>query len=238
VALLLLAGAGAALWVDMRGSAPANTRAQATSRSTTTTRVATTTSTTVPPTTTTLPATTTTLDPGTLPQTSAFPPANGATFEGEMSALWQGIVTGNATAALPAFFPKAAYGQLKEIENPASDYTNRLVAYYSLDIAAAHAALGPDAAQATLVSVDVDESFGHWIPPGVCANSIGYFEVPNSRIVYQVDGQTRSFGIASMISWRGVWYVVHLGAILRSGAVGMVEDPETGPGSPTPSSTC
>jgi hypothetical protein len=173
-----------------------------------------------------------------LPQTDAFPPATGASFEAEMSALWQGIVTNNTAAALPAYFPQSAYLQLKQLPDPASDYTGRLVADYGLDIAAAHAALGPDAAQAQLVSVDVDESFGHWIPPGVCANGIGYFEVPNSRIVYEVDGQTRSFGIASMISWRGVWYVVHLGAVLRPGSGGVVDDPETGAGSPTASSTC
>jgi hypothetical protein len=192
----------------------------------------TTTTTTVPPT------TTTTTDPGVLPQTDAFPSASTAQFAAEMSALFQAIVTDSTATATPAFFPESAYVQLKTLPAPASDYTNRLVSDYSLDIDAAHSVLGPDAASAQLVSVNVDSSFGHWIPPGVCDNSIGYYEVPNSRVVYQEDGQTRSFGIASMISWRGVWYVVHLGAILRSSDAGVVEDPELGPGTPTPSSTC
>ena len=67
-------------------------------------------------------------------------------------------------------------------------------------------------------------------PTGVCDNRVGYYEVANSRVVYQENGQVHSFGIASLISWRGEWYVVHLGAILRSTSQGIVEDPEIGPG--------
>ena len=77
-----------------------------------------------------------------------------------------------------------------------------------------------------------------WVPPGSCDNTVGYYEVPNSRIVYEENGQTESFGIASMISWRGVWYVVHLGAVVRSSESGVVDDPEAGPGSPAYSGTC
>jgi hypothetical protein len=88
------------------------------------------------------------------------------------------------------------------------------------------------------VAIEVPEHDGHWVPPAVCDNRIGYFEVANSRVVYQQQGVTRSFGIASLISWRGVWYVVHLGAILRSSEIGVVEDPEVGTGYSAPSSTC
>ena len=41
-----------------------------------------------------------------------------------------------------------------------------------------------------------------------------------------------------MISWRGVWYVVHLGSVLRPAAVGTVDDPAAGAGYSAPSSTC
>ena len=182
-------------------------------------------------TTTTAPPTTTSTDPGTLPQTNQFPAAQTPQFQAEMSDLWQGVVTGSVTPALPAFFPQSAYVQLKTgIANPAGDWQSRLVADYGLDLAAAHALLGSDPAQATFLSVSVPEQYGHWIPPGVCANGIGYYEVANSRVLYQLDGQTRSFGIASLISWRGLWYVVHLGAILRSGSGGQVDEPALGPG--------
>ncbi len=182
--------------------------------------------------------TTTTTDPGALPQTDTFPSAETPQFQAEMAALWEGVVTGSLLTALPAFFPESAYVQLKTIADPASDYENRLVLDFGADLAAAHALLGAGAASATLLAVNVPSQYGHWIPPGVCYNGVGYFEVANSRVVYQENGQTHSFGIASMISWRGVWYVVHLGAILRSSNQGIVEDPEIGPGTSADSTTC
>jgi hypothetical protein len=84
----------------------------------------------------------------------------------------------------------------------------------------------------------VPQQYAHWVRPGTCENGIGYYEVANSRLVYEQGGQTRSFGIASMISWRGVWYVVHPGAVERSTNQGAVEDPEMGEGTSQPSSTC
>ena len=50
--------------------------------------------------------------------------------------------------------------------------------------------------------------------------------------------QIRSLGIASMISWRGVRYVVHLGAIFRSSDVGLVDDSSVRPGTSIASPTC
>ena len=197
---------------------------------------ATTTSTTT--TTTTLPPTTTTTDPGLLPQATAFPSTQTPQFENEMSDLFRAVVTDSAAMAQPAYFPESAYLQLKTIYNARSDYVNRLEGDFTLDIGAAHALLGSDANTAKLLEATVPSGFGHWVPPGVCDNSVGYYELPNARVVYQEDGQIRSFGIASMISWRGVWYVVHLGAILRSSDEGLVDDPSVGPGTSIPSSTC
>lgn len=189
-------------------------------------------------TTTTLPPPTTTTGPGSLPQTGAFPSTTSPLFAANMAALWNAVVTNDLATGMPAFFPEPAYVQLKTVASASSDFTNRLQSDYGLDITAAHALLGPDPSSARFVSVDADSAYGHWINTGVCDNDVGYFELPNARVVYTVDGQTRSFGIASMISWRGEWYVVHLGAILRSGSGGEVDDPETGPGSSAYSSTC
>jgi hypothetical protein len=155
-----------------------------------------------------------------------------------MQALWHGIQSGSATAAMPAFFPEAAYAQVKAIADPQADYNNRLVSELSLDIGAAHALLGAGASSAQLVGVQVPSSYAHWVSPGVCDNGVGYYELPNARVVYRDGGQTSSFGIASMISWRGVWYVVHLGAVVRPSDAGVVDDPSSGSGSSAPSSTC
>ncbi len=185
----------------------------------------------------TMPAPTTT-DPGTLPQTEAFPTTSSPGFARRMAALWSGVASGVTGQAVPAFFPESAYVQLKDIGDPSADFTGRLLTDYQADVTAAHQLLGADPAAATFVGVDVDAAYGHWVPPGVCDNGVGYFEVPNARVLYSLGGQERSFGIASMISWRGEWYVVHLGAILRSGSGGEVDDPETGPGVSAYSSTC
>jgi hypothetical protein len=155
-----------------------------------------------------------------------------------MAALWAGVASNSVSRALPAFFPERAYAQLKQIGDPQGDWAGRLVADYGLDIGAAHALLGSDPAGAKLLTVLVPESYAHWVNPGVCYNDAGYYEVPNARVVYRQNGAIRSFGIASMISWRGVWYVVHLGAVLRPGAAGVVDDASTGTGQSAPSSTC
>jgi hypothetical protein len=152
--------------------------------------------------------------------------------------LWRAIRTGRAVDALPAFFPERAYMQLKAIADPAYDWTYRLLADFDLDIGAAHRYLGPGAKSAKLLRVEVAASDVAWIPPGYCYNSVGYWHAPGNRIVYSENGQVRSIGIASLISWRGVWYVVHLGAVLRSSDTGIVDDPEPGPGLLGPPGGC
>lgn len=186
----------------------------------------------------TVPPTTTTEDPGVLPQTDAVPAPDTAHFDTAMAALWSGVVTGSLDAAMPAFFPESAYLQVKTVADPAADFEQRLVAEYAADLTAAHQLLGTGASNASLVSVQVPARYVHWVPPGVCANRVGYWEVGQSRLVYRSAGTVRSFGIASLISWRGEWYVVHLGAVLRSGTGGVVDDPEPGPGTSPPSSSC
>lgn len=155
-----------------------------------------------------------------------------------MAALWRGIRAGRVGPALSAFFPESAYLQVKAIADAAADWRTRLVGGYAADISAAHALLGGGVTGARLIGVNVPAGYAHWVTPNTCYNRVGYWEVPNSRVVYREAGQVRSFGIASLISWRGVWYVVHLGAVLRSGAGGTVDNPSTGAGYSAPSSTC
>jgi len=176
--------------------------------------------------------------PGALPQTGAFPSASSPGFAMEMAALWRGITTDSLAAALPAFFPEAAYLQLKTVTAPRVDYLDRLLVELQLDIHAAHALLGSDGASAALVRVDVPSFQAIWVKPGTCYNSLGYFEVGGSRLVYREAGQLRSIGIASLISWRGVWYVVHLGAISRASEIGVVDSPAPGAGAPGPAGVC
>jgi len=174
-------------------------------------------------------------DPGRLPQTEQLPSSHTRAFHDEMRALWAGVRSASLRPAAHAFFPEAAYVQVKSIGDPEGDYEGRLLEDFQLDLEAAHALLGTNP---RLLEVVVPGAYAHWVSPGACYNRVGYYEVPNSRLVYRDDSGVRSFGIASMISWRGVWYVVHLGAVVRASAAGLVDDPSPGVGTPVPSSTC
>jgi hypothetical protein len=172
---------------------------------------------------------------GALPQTRALPSTGSAAFRAAMQDLWLAVTTGKPSLALPAFFPLTAYQQVKAIDDPAADWRGRLWYDFTLDVAAAHHLVDPDA---RLVRVIVPMSDAAWVDPGVCANSLGYWHVPGARVVYRQHGQERSLGIASLISWRGVWYVVHFGAVLRSVVTGIVDQPAVGPGVPGPAGGC
>jgi len=172
---------------------------------------------------------------GAMPQTRVFPSTHSAAFRDAMQDLWLAVTTGNARLALPAFFPVAAYQKLKTIYDPVGDWDGRLWYDFTLDVRAAHQIVDPDAHLVRVIVAGYDAA---WVYPGVCDNSIGYWHVSGARVVYRQDGQERSIGIASLISWRGVWYVVHFGAVLRSVVTGIVDDPEPGPGIPGPAGGC
>ncbi len=206
---------------------------------TSTTNVIPRTSTTTVPTT-----TTTTTDPGTLPQTATEPPTDAAALIARLGPLWSAISSGDPAAGAGVFFPESAYLQLKTgiLPNPAGDYTGRLVAFYDLDVAAYHlhvqsqtpAGSGP----ADLELVAADPAVAAWIPPGACENRYGYWHLPGARLVYRAGGAVHSVGVASLISWRGQWFVVHLGPNPRPSDVGTVASPADGPGVPGPAGGC
>jgi len=177
--------------------------------------------------------------PGRLHQTRAFPSARSRVFRAEMTDLWAAIVTRKADLARQSFFPLAAYKQIKAIYNPAADWRTRLFGDFRLDVAAAHRFLGRGARHARLIRVIMPPAGSDaWIVPGVCDNAVGYWHAAGARLVYRQHGQLRSIGIASLISWRGRWYVVHFGAVLRTGSGGVVDSPASGPGVPGPPGGC
>ena len=157
--------------------------------------------------------------PGSLPQTTARPSGSDPQFAQRMRALWAAIVAGD-TAARSSFLPLGAYLQVKAISNPAADYRNRLVALYDLDVRALHLRVGSGA---TLLGVDVPDRSATWVTPGQEYNKGSYWRVYGTRVRYRtVAGKEGSFGIFSLISWRGQWYVVHLGPINRTPGTGAI----------------
>lgn len=151
-------------------------------------------------------STSTTVDPGTLPQTPQLPSASDPAFQARIAALWSAITAGQPSLAVQAFFPLSAYIQVKGISDPVHDYQTRLIANFDQDIMSLHSQI---AGPATFESVTVPDT-ARWILPGVEYNKGSYWRVLGARVNFQENGQTRYFTIASMISWRGQWYVVHL----------------------------
>lgn len=153
------------------------------------------------------------MDPGTLPQTSVKPTADDALFQQDARLLWQAIVTDDPSVAGPTFFPRTAYRQVKAISDPDHDYDTRLLADFAQDIHAYHVRLGTDGASARFLELSVPEAAAQWIKPGVEYNKGSYWRVYGSQLRYEVGGVTHSLPVASLISWRGEWYVVHLASI-------------------------
>ena len=176
--------------------------------------------------------------PARLHQTRVLPRSHTAVFRAEMTDLWTALVTGRVRAGVQAFFPLTAYQQVKAIADPSADWHSRLLADFRLDVTAAHRFLRQTPGKPHLVRVIVPTGQAAWIDPGVCDNKVGYWHVAGPRLVYRQHGRIRSIGIASLISWRGRWYVVHLGAVLRSTPAGVVDQPADGPGTPGPPGGC
>jgi hypothetical protein len=151
-------------------------------------------------------------DPGILPQTMQLPTTADPLFQDHIRALWRAVVDGQPSDALASFFPLSAYIQVKAISDPVDDYQNRLIADFDQDVQTLHGLLGPAPGSATMTGVSVPDA-AEWIVPGVEANKGSYWRVYGTRVGYVVDGRAESFEITSMISWRGEWYVVHLGQI-------------------------
>lgn len=155
----------------------------------------------------------TTIDPGTLPQTDDKPLSTGDAVDAMGVALWDAIVDDDPSSAVWTFFPLTAYEQVKDIWNPESDWNNRLIAAFDEDVAALHVQLGSSARDAVYIGIDIPGSQAQWIDPGGEYNKIGYWRVYGTTLRYEIDGVEKSLAVSSLISWRGEWYVVHLGPI-------------------------
>ncbi len=154
-------------------------------------------------------------------------PSTGIPLDRRIHVLWQAIRRDDLARAAPLFFPRAAYVELKAIYDPSADFTARLWSNFRLDFAAYHAATVHATAY---LGVVVDAASVEWIPPGACENAIGYWHLPGVRMLYRQAGRVRSVGVFSLISWRGVWYVVHLGPNTDPEYVGALDAPAIGPG--------
>lgn len=173
--------------------------------------------------------------PGILPQTHVEP-SFGIPLTQRMRTLIRAITLDSNSIGATIFFPRSANIQMKTgtIPNPSSDYAQRLIVFFDLDLAAYHQRLFAE----KLLRVESNPTQAAWIAPGVCENRIGYWYAPRIRLVFRRGGQVSSVAVASLISWRGVWYVVHLGPNPRTVNIGTVDGFERGAGTPGPAGGC
>ena len=129
-----------------------------------------------------------------------------------MKVLAEAIVNNTPENAISTFFPVTAYKQTKRIPDPPADWNNRLIANFRVDVADANKKLGPNAQSAVFTGVSVPDT-AVWVKPGEEYNLGPYWRVFKAQMNFSVDGKNVSIPIESMISWRGQWYVVHLGRI-------------------------
>lgn len=153
-------------------------------------------------------------DSGRLPQTDERPRSDTTRFRRVSAELWSAIVDDNPAKAAPFFFPKSAYRQVKDLSDPDVDWTSRLWSEFSADVTTYHDRLGAGARATTFVGLEVPSAQMQWITPGVEYNRGSYWRVLNSELRYRTrDGSLQTLAVASLISWRGEWYVVHLASI-------------------------
>ncbi len=166
-------------------------------------------------------------------------PTFGSGFQREMRLLVAAIAADAPQRALATFFPEGPYVAMKtgRIPSPATDYLDRLIALFDLDVAAYHRAIYRGAVTRFL-RVDANGALAAWVAPGACENSIGYWHLPGTRLVFRRAGRVISVGVDSLISWRGTWYVVHLGPNPRSSNVGTLDQFHVGAGVVGPAGGC
>jgi hypothetical protein len=145
-----------------------------------------------------------------LPQTDEEPSATSPWFKAGIDALFRAIQRDDPALAEPFFFPKEAYGVVKDVQDPGRDWERRLLSHFRRDVHDYHAKLGADAADAELVGIELALANKRWMKPRSEGNRIGYYRVTHSKLRYRSRGRERALEVTSFISWRGEWYLVHL----------------------------
>ncbi len=145
------------------------------------------------------------------PQTDELPSAEDSNFVGRVNLLCSAIIEGRPELAHGAFFPMAAYRQVKAVADPDRDFKIRLLSHFDRDIAEYHRRISSRRPPIRCSGLRLPKGQARWMKPGSEYNRIGYYRVLRSQLdLADADGNTTTLEVTSLISWRGQWYVVHL----------------------------
>lgn len=141
------------------------------------------------------------------PTNKIKPPATSEELQARAKALFEAIVKDEPALGDPFWFPKEPFIPLKDVKNPGK-YWDNLHAAYAADIHKVHKKR-KSWEGAKFKSFEIG-STPKWVPPGDEANKVGYHRSFRGKLRYELEGETYTIEVHTVISWQARWYITHL----------------------------
>lgn len=134
-----------------------------------------------------------------------------SSVEEQAPLLLEAIRTGDASIALPFFFPADAFDLVKDLPDPRA-YHRRMVRWFEEDVEIEHLPFR------TTGRLEFERfAFGRctWTAKGEEGNLLPYWSCRRNRLFARADGRPVQIEIRVMIHWGPRWHVVHLRPVRR-----------------------
>lgn len=142
------------------------------------------------------------------PADDLLPPSASDELAGRARHLLEAIAHGDAQFATDLIFPRDGWLSMRDAADPGKEWERRVMAPFRRAIRSL-SRHRTDLADAQSVSVEIGASMTRatterhgWKKP--------LWIVHESRVIFVVDGRTRTLRIREMVAWRGAWYVTRL----------------------------
>jgi len=141
------------------------------------------------------------------PENKVKPPETSEELQARAKALFEAIVKDEPAIGDPFWFPKEPFIPLKDVKGP-EKYWKNLHAAYAADIHKVHKKR-KSWEGATFKDFKIG-SIPKWVKPGDEANKVGYWRSFRGKLRYELEGETYSIEVHTVISWQARWYITHL----------------------------
>jgi hypothetical protein len=141
------------------------------------------------------------------PENKTKPQSTSEELNARAKALFEAIVKNEPALGDPFWFPKEPFIPLKDVKGP-EKYWKNLHAAYAEDIRKVHRKR-KSWEGAKFKSFEIG-STPKWVKPGDEANKIGYYRSFRGKLRYELEGETYTIEVHTVITWQGRWYVTHL----------------------------
>jgi hypothetical protein len=141
------------------------------------------------------------------PSNKIKPPETSEELQARAKVLFEAIVKDEPPLGDPFWFPKEPFIPLKDVKGP-EKYWKNLHAAYAADIHKVHKKRKSwEGAKFKDFKIG---STPKWVPPGDEANKVGYWRSFRGKLRYELEGETYSIEVHTVISWQARWYITHL----------------------------